>query len=143
MMLTLMSICGSLIKDNIVQIYMDDLASAVSTCSEVISKLEAIFKTLKVNNITCQATKTRLAFPSIQFLGFSILKDGLKITDDKIRILKSLRPPKDNESLQKILGIINFFQSFCHLCTKSTYHMRALLRKDAIFIWSEDCQKRI
>jgi hypothetical protein len=81
-----------------------------------------------------------LAFPSIKFLGFEVSKDGLKITDDKIKLIKALKPPHDKKSLQRIFGIWNFFKHFCSQFSQSTFHMRQLLKKDAKFEWNSQCQ---
>lgn len=64
----------------------------------------------------------------------------MKITDDKIRIIKTLKPPHDKKSLQKILGLFQFFRNFVPLFAKSTYHMRNLLKKSNLFSWTPECQ---
>jgi hypothetical protein len=72
---------------------MDDICIVSSEWSVHLDRLETILKTLDLNNLSCQPTKTSLAYPSIKFLGFEVGKDGLRITDDKIKTIKALKPP--------------------------------------------------
>jgi hypothetical protein len=140
MITVLMGIMSPLVAQNIAYCYMDDISIASFSWTDHLKKLETVLKTLDANNLSCQPTKASLAFPSIKFLGFEISKDGLKITDDKVKIINALKPPHDRKSLQKILGIWNFFRHFCPLFSKSTYHMRQLLKKDIKFEWTKECQ---
>jgi hypothetical protein len=140
MITVLMGIMSPLVSQNIAYVYMDDISVASSDWSGHLERLETVLKTLDMNNLSCQPTKTSLAFPSIKFLGFEVSKDGLKITDDKVKIIKALKPPHDKKSLQKIFGIWNFFRNFCPKFSQSTFHMRKLLKKDAKFDWSSQCQ---
>ena len=140
MILVLMGIMSPLISQSIAYAYMDDIITCSRDWPDVLLKLETILKTLDSNNFSCQPTKCSFAFPSITFLGFEVSKNGLKITDDKVRILRSLKPPHDHKSLQKTFGIFNFMRQYCPLFAKSTYHMRRLLKKDTPFVWSNECQ---
>jgi hypothetical protein len=73
-------------------------------------------------------------------LGCQISQDGLKMTEDKIKILKSLKPPHDRKFLQKAFGIWNFLRQHVPLFAKSTFHMRELLKKDAKIQWTHEQQ---
>jgi hypothetical protein len=140
MITVLMGIMSPLVSQNIAFVYMDDISIASSDWSQHLERLDMVLKTLDLNNLSCQPTKTSLAFPSIKFLGYEVSKDGLKITDDKIKLMKALKPPHDKKSLQKVFGIWNFFKNFCSQFSQSTYHMRQLLKKDAKFEWTVQCQ---
>jgi hypothetical protein len=108
MITVLMGITSPLVAQNIAYCSMDGISTASFSWTNHLTKLEIVLKTLDANNLSCQPTKTSLAFPSIKFLGFEVSKDGLKITDDKVKIIKALKPPRDRKSLQKNLGIWNF-----------------------------------
>jgi hypothetical protein len=119
---------------------MDDIVTCSREWPDVLTKLETILKTLDSNNLSCQPGKCSFAFPSITFLGVEVSRHGLKITDDKIKILRSLKPPKDKKSLQKTFGVFNFMRQYCPLFAKSTYNMRRLLKDGVPFVWSSECQ---
>jgi hypothetical protein len=93
MVTVLSTVFSSLVSQGIVYLYMDDICLTSKDWSTHLQRLETVLKTLDINNLSCQPTKASLAFSSVKFLGFEISQDGLKITDDKIKILKSLKPP--------------------------------------------------
>ena len=136
----LMGVMSPLVSQNIAFIYMDDICIASSDWAQHLERLEIILKTLDINNLSCQPTKTSIAFPSIKFLGYEVSKDGLKITEDRVKIIQSLKPPHDKKSLQKVMGLWQFFRNHCPKFSQSTYNMRKLLKKDAKFVWTEQCQ---
>jgi hypothetical protein len=140
MITVLMGIMSPLVAQNIAYCYMDDISIASLTWQDHLRKLETVLKTLDANNLSCQPTKASLALPSIKFLGFEVSKDGLKITDDKVKIIIALKQPHDRKSLQKVLGIWNFFRYFCPSFSRLAHHMRQLLKKDIKFEWTTDCQ---
>jgi hypothetical protein len=105
MVTVLLTVFNSLVSQGIVYLYMDDICLTSKDWSTHVQRLEMVLKTLDINNLSCQPTKASLAFLG-KFLDFEISQDGLKITDDKIKILKSLKPPHDRKSLQKV---------FCYL----------------------------
>jgi hypothetical protein len=140
MVTVLSTVFSSLVSQGIVYLYMDDICLTSKDWSTHFQKLETALKTLDINNLSCQHTKASLAFPSVKFLGFEFSQEGLKITDDKIKILKSLKPPHDRKSLQKVFGIWNFLRQHVPLFAKSTFHMRQLLKKDAKFKWTHEHQ---
>jgi len=99
------------------------------------------FQTLRENKLRCNGRKCEFAMKSISYLGFQLSSDGITITDDKIKIIKALKPPKDKKSLMQVLGLLTFFRRFVKSYSKRTYNMRQLLRKETVFKWTEECQK--
>jgi hypothetical protein len=96
---------------------MDDIVTCSREWPDVLTKLETILKTLDSNNLSCQPGKCSFAFPSITFLGVEVSRHGLKITDVKIKILRSLKPPKDKKSLQKTFdNIVHYLPNQPTIC---------------------------
>lgn len=140
MITVLMGIMSSLVSQGIAYVYMDDISVTSPDWPTHLERLETVLKTLDLNNLSCQATKTSLAFPSIKFLGFEVSAVGLKITEDKVKIIKALKPPSDRKALQRVLGLFQFFKHFCPDYSKTTFHMRQNLKKHAQFNWTSQCQ---
>jgi Reverse transcriptase (RNA-dependent DNA polymerase) len=138
---TVMNVMSSLISQSILCCYMDDLCSAGETWPENLFKLlEKILQALDENNLSCLPAKCTFAYPSIRFLEHKASKHGLRITDDKIKILKELKVPHNQKPLQKIISLFQFFRHHVLLFSKSTYHMRNLLKKAIAWSWSIECQ---
>ena len=61
----------------------------------------------------------------------------------KLAAIEKIAPPKNRKSLQRILGLINFWRKFVPQFSQNTYHMRKLLAKDVAFVWSSQCEKEL
>ena len=76
-------------------------------------------------------------------LGHEISKNGIRMSDKKIKAIKAIQPPKSVKSLQRVYGIINFWRPFIADFNRWTYNMRQLLLKDTEFYWSTECQQEL
>ena len=112
MLTVLMSIMSPLVAQGVAYLYMDDICLASANWDTHIAQLQTVLETLDFNNLSCQPLKCSMAFPSIRFLGFEISKEGLKITDDKVKLIQSMKPPRDKKSLQRFLGLAQFFKDY-------------------------------
>jgi len=97
MILVLMTIFSPLVSQGIAYVYMDDISTAAKTWSEAIEKLELVLQIIESNNLSCQPQKSSFCFSSIKLLGYEISKDGLRITDEKIKIIKALKVHHDKK----------------------------------------------
>jgi len=80
---------------------------------------------------------------NLEFLGFQIGSDGVKISRKKLAVLEKLPAPKNRKGLQRILELINYWRRFIKDYPKHTYHMLSLLAKDTAFVWSKDCDDKL
>jgi hypothetical protein len=112
---------------------MDDMYITSPDWSQHLERLETVLKTLDLNNLSSQPTKTSLAFPSIKCLGFEVSKDGLNITEDKIKLIKALKPPHDKKISSESVWYLAFFSkmftpSFLSRLITCASFLRRLLR---------------
>ena len=118
-------------------LYMDDICLADKSWLEHLGTLEDALRTLQRNDLTCNPTKCELGMANLEFLGFQIGSDGVKISRKKLAVLEKLPAPKNRKGLQRILGLFNYWRRFLKDYPKHTYHMRSLLAKDTPFVWSK------
>ena len=123
--------------------YLDDLLTTATTWDEHITNLKVMFQTLLDNNLTANPSKTELAFNEIEYLGFLISASGVKISPRKLKVIEAIPPPKSRKSLLRILGMANFWKFFLKNYSQNTFHMRQLLKKDADFKWTSECQTEL
>ena len=140
MLYILTSIFAGKSKKSGIFLYMDDLLSVGSTWEENLINLRVMLQTLRENQLTCNPTKCQFSFNEIEYLGFRVSADGIKISDRKIKAIKGIVPPTNRRSLQRILGLFNFWRRFIKNYAQNTYNMRKLLHKDTAFVWSPECQ---
>ena len=107
--------------------YIDDIFLADKSWWEHLGTLEDTLRTLQQNDLTCNPTKCELGMANLEFLGFQIGSDGVKISRKKLAILEKLPAPKNRKGLQRILGLFNYWRRFLKDYPKHTYHMRSVV----------------
>ena len=74
---------------------------------------------------------------SLEFLGHTISRHGLKPNESKIKAILEFRAPKSIEEIQSFLGLVTYVGSkFILNLSTLTDPLRALIRKDADFKWN-------
>jgi len=105
--------------------------------------LRQTLKTLQLNNLMINSTKAYSGQSKITYLGHELTNEGITISDDNVKAIKNIAVPKNNRSLQRLLGLLNYFRKYIKNYSLRTTHMRALLKKAKIFRWTEECTKEL
>ena len=73
-------------------------------------------------------------------LGNIVCKKELLVDPTNIALILILPPPTNVKMLQAKLGHTRYYHKFIRGYAASTAPMEKLLKKDAAFIWSPECQ---
>ncbi|GFV25635.1 transposon Tf2-8 polyprotein [Trichonephila clavipes] len=73
--------------------------------------------------------------------GYEITQGHYSPSNPNIETIRKLAPPKDVKELQRFLGSINVYQKFIKDYAKLRVPLNKLLKKDAIWNWSHECQE--
>jgi len=106
--------------------YVDDLFLVSSSFSEHLRHLKEVLHNLLIN-------KTSIAYPEIEYLGYIVNQHGIRISESKIKAIKAIQPPKTKKSLQRILGLLQYFRKHIPNFSKKTANMTQLLRNVSSF----------
>ena len=120
--------------------YVDDICISSGNFAEHLTHLNAVFNTLRENMLTINPTKARVGYDDLEFLGHTISANGVRISDSKTKAIQKMVAPKTRKSLQRVLGLLNYFRRHIANYSARTFHMRQLLRLDTKFDWSDQCQ---
>ena len=123
--------------------YVDDLAVASRDFPQHLSHLRTVFSTIRANNLTINPTKTTAAYPELEFLGYTVNSEGIKISPSKIKVIKTLQAPTNRKSLQRLLGLLQFFRKHIPNFSKQTFNMRKLLKQGTKFEWTTECNNEL
>jgi len=123
--------------------YVDDIAVVSSTFQQHIDHLGLVFSTIKENSLMLNPSKTSLANREIEFLGHTVNKHGIKISDSKMSAIRNIQAPTNRRSLQRLLGLLQYFRKYVGNFSRRTCHMRQLLRQDVNFAWDEACEAEL
>jgi cleavage and polyadenylation specificity factor subunit 1 len=93
-------------------IYLDDILIFSSSRTQHLSHLHTIFSILAENGLHINPAKCVFAQEEVDFLGHHITTTGLTPLPSHVQPILSFPPPTDAKSLQRFLGMINFYRRF-------------------------------
>ena len=74
---------------------------------------------------------------SCNFFGNIYTQQGVKPDPKKVEAIKKMEAPQTRQELQSFFGIINYLGQYIKNMAELTANLRLLLRKDALFQWTE------
>ena len=69
----------------------------------------------------------------VEFLGFTVGRYGVKMSKDKIQVVKDWPTPKTVKNIQEFLGFVNFNRRFIKDYSTKALPLTKLTRKDTPF----------
>jgi hypothetical protein len=93
-------------------VYLDDILIFSSSHSQHLSHLKKVLSILSENGLHINPAKCVFAQEEVTFLGHHITPHGLTPLSSHVQPILSLSPPSDVKSLQRFLGMINFYRRF-------------------------------
>ena len=130
-------------KYNFLFTYVDDLLLASGSFTEHLDHLRTTLNMLQLNRLVINPTKTYVAYEEIEYLGYRITGDTIRISDSKIKAIRDLPTPKNRKSLQRVLGLLQYFRRHIQNFSQHTVNMRELLKKDVKFEWNEKTDQEL
>ena len=86
--------------------------------------------------------EAKIRLEEINYFGHTLTKKGLRPDAKKIQGIKRLTVPSNKQELQSLLGMFNYLGKVMPTLAAKTQDLRALLRKNAEFVW-EDTHTKI
>ena len=117
-----------------ISVHMDDILVMGADREEHDRRLKAVLGRIRSSGMTLNPKKCEFGKESVVFLGYKIDRDGIH-AGDRIQGIRDFALPRDPKDVQSFLGLVNQYSRFSpHLAELST-PLRALLVKDAPWIW--------
>ena len=98
------------IKDKFMAYFQDDIIIYSKTFDEHLDHIEEVLKRLKCAKLTAKPEKTFLCKKKVQYLGFTLSKEGITTTDENIRKVKNFPRPKKVRDVRALLGLFSFYR---------------------------------
>ena len=110
---------GTLFQDlEYVRTYIDDLLIlSSSTFEDHLDKLCKVLHRLQEKGLRINAPKSTFATDEIEYLGYTLTRDGIKPQEEKVSAILALQPPTNVKQLRRVLGIIQYY---CDILEKRT-----------------------
>ena len=120
--------------DDILVYTKSDLPTHTKEVKQVLSALETYH--LKANSKKCEFHKEQ-----VEFLGFIVGRQGIKIDPQKTKSVQEWPAPKNLKEVQSFLGLANYNRRFIKDYSKIAVPLTELTMKDKPFSWTRQCEK--
>ena len=120
--------------------YLDDILVSGKTADDHMQNLENLFQRLSDKNLRCKKEKCVFAQSSVEYLGFSISKDGIHKTD-KIDAIINMPAPTSVTQLKSFLGQVQFYNKFLSDASTTLEPLYNLTRKNTPWFWGKKEQE--
>ncbi|MBW0571647.1 hypothetical protein O181_111362 [Austropuccinia psidii MF-1] len=124
--------------DVFVVVYLDYIMVFSSSEEEHVKHVAPVLQRLRENNLLAKASKCVFQASSVEYLGYVVSSDGLKMDSSKVQKILNFLQPKNIKALQSFLGFANFYCCFIKNYFKKITALTCLLKKDFTFIFNEE-----
>ncbi|XP_062700352.1 uncharacterized protein K02A2.6-like [Aedes albopictus] len=121
--------------------YLDDVIIGGRTEEEHDRNLRAALKRIQDFGFTIRPEKCTFRKQQVQYVGHVVDSRGLRPDPAKIEAITKLPPPTDVSGVRSFLGAINYYGKFVPNMRKLRYPLDNLLKAEAKFQWTPECQK--
>ncbi|MBW0560637.1 hypothetical protein O181_100352 [Austropuccinia psidii MF-1] len=96
-----------------------------------VTHVSTVLSRLRANNLFYKASKCLFHVSSVEYLGYVVSSEGLKMDQAKIQRISNWPPPRNLKALQSFLGFANFYHRFIKNCSKRISSRKSFLKKDS------------
>ena len=121
--------------------YIDDIVCATQELKEHLSELRNIFEMHREAGIKVRAEKTHLIQPEVEYLGYVVSPDGVKMKSSYVEKITEWPTPKTVKELNTFLGFVGFYRSFIKDFSKLTNEMNGM-KKETKLSWNDEVEKK-
>jgi hypothetical protein len=90
-------------------VYLDNILVYTETEEEYDCIITEVLKYLTANGLAISQDKYFWSTTQVNFLGYIILRDGIKIAQDKVQCIRDWECPRSLRDIQSFIGFANFY----------------------------------
>ncbi|MBW0471783.1 hypothetical protein O181_011498 [Austropuccinia psidii MF-1] len=121
-----------------VVVYLDDIMVFSKSEEEPVTHMSTVLSRLRANNLFAKPSKCLFHVSSVEYLGYVVSSEGLKMDQENIQQILNWPPPRSLKALQSFLGFANFYRHFIKNSSKKISSLTSLLKKDSYFPLNEE-----
>jgi hypothetical protein len=124
-----------------VLIYLDDILVMGKDAKDLMSKFDQTFRRFRAARLRIHPAKCHWAVSRVKFLGHIFDERGISVDDSKFDVIKNFPVPTTVKRVRSYLGLCGYYRRFVKGFSQITAPLRALLKNDAVFNWTPECQQ--
>ncbi|MBW0508086.1 hypothetical protein O181_047801 [Austropuccinia psidii MF-1] len=109
---------------------------------EHVTHVSTVLSRLRANNLFAKASKCLFHVSSVEYLGYVVSSEGLKMDQAKVQQILNWPPPRNLKALQSFLGFANFYRRFIKNYSKKISSLTSFLKKDSRFPLNEEALRQ-
>ncbi|MBW0516928.1 hypothetical protein O181_056643, partial [Austropuccinia psidii MF-1] len=98
--------------DVYVVVYLDDLMVFSQFEEEHVTHVSTVLSRLRANSLFAKASTCLFHVSSVEYLGYFVSSEGLKMNQEKLQHILNCPPPRNLKALQSFLGFANSYRRF-------------------------------
>lgn len=122
-------------------VYLDDILIFSANLSDHRKHVKEVLRRLRLHGLYARPDKCEFHTESVEYLGYILSPDGLRMAEDKIKVILDWPTPRKVKDVQSFLGFANFYRRFIPFYSDITVPLTRLTRKNVDWAWTTDCQK--
>ncbi|MBW0561442.1 hypothetical protein O181_101157, partial [Austropuccinia psidii MF-1] len=126
------------LRDVYVVVYLDDIMVFSKSEEEHVTHVSTVLSRLRANNLFAKASKCLFHVSSMEYLGYVVSSEGLKMDQAKVQQILNWPPSRNLKALQSFLGFANFYRRFIKNYSKKISSLTSFLKKDSCFPLNEE-----
>ncbi|MBW0570124.1 hypothetical protein O181_109839 [Austropuccinia psidii MF-1] len=124
--------------DVYVVVYLDNIMVFSKSEEEHVTLVSTVLSRLRANNLFSKASKCLFHVSSVEYIGYVVSSEGLKMDQEKFQQILNWPPPQNLKALQSFLGFSNFCRHFIKNYSKKISSLTGFLKKDSCFPLNEE-----
>ncbi|MBW0576950.1 hypothetical protein O181_116665, partial [Austropuccinia psidii MF-1] len=109
---------------------------------EHVTHVSTVLSRLRANNLFAKAPKFLFHVTSVEYLGYVVSSECLKMDQEKVQQILNRPPPRNLKALQSFLGFSNFYRRFIKNYSKKISSLTSFLKKDSRFALNEEALRQ-
>ena len=122
-----------------VAVFQDVMLVSSQDVNDHLSNLKCLLTRLNYKGLRCRRDKCQFAQPSVEYLGHTLLAEGIS-KGSKIEAVLKMPPPTDVSSLKSFLGSVQLNRKFIPNLTSMAEPLYRLTKKATHWKWEDEEQ---
>lgn len=121
--------------NKILVVYFDDILIYSKSFEEHVDHLEAVLETLRKEGLYASMKKCVFGATELEFLGFVVSVDGLKVDCEKIKAIQDWPTPTNVSQVRSFHGLASFYRRFVRDFSTVAAPISEIVKKSTSFKW--------
>ena len=120
-----------------VVVYFDDILIYSKNLDEHILHIQSVLSVLRENKLYANLSKCTFCVESVNFLGFVVSSEGIKVDKSKVDAIISWPRPTTVHEVRSFHGLASFYRRFVKDFSSKAAPLNELVKKNVKFEWGE------